>query len=264
MGGKKDNNTFSWCHRCDSWRWDWKIRKQPVCECGARMQVGARRIAWAQGPPPPWRSQPPPQQQHQHQYRSEQGSGRCGVEQHQHGDGQTTWAADISGQDRRAVVAFLGELAAKNGGDESSAGALRQFAASLQPAPVVAPTPKKLLDLATSAHRQAIKSKQDLERRQGHLETRRAELRVQIAKVEAEYSECGEQLAAAEADVKAKVVELEKARDATTEPAKPNKEEAQNAAKEAMDVEAPPPFDPVDFAKTFFANLPPRCAGGCR
>ena len=131
-----------------------------------------------------------------------------------------------------------------------------QFAADLQPAPVVAPTAKKVLDLASSAHRQALKAKQDLERRQGHLDSRRSELRLQMEKVEAEYIKCGEELAAAEAEVKAKLSDLEQARTkhhASTTTDQKQKEEDEAAKEKAMDVE-PPVFDPVAFAKDFVAN----------
>ena len=152
----------------------------------------------------------------------------------------------------------MSELASQAGGAAGSGGPLLQFAAALQPAPVVAPTAKKVLDLASSAHRQALKAKQDLERRQGHLDSRRSELRLQMEKVEADYGKCGEELAAAEAEVKAKLSELEQARTkhhaTTTADPKQGKEDDQEAAKEkAMDVEMPV-FDPVAFAKDFVAN----------
>ena len=144
--------------------------------------------------------------------------------------------------------AFAAELASK-GGD--AAGPLLQFAASLQPPRVEPPTAKKVLDLASSAHRQALKSKQDLERRQGHLDSRRSELRLQMEKVEADYVKCGEELAAAEADVKAKLGELEQAR--TRHHAATDSAATKEVEKEApkMDVDPPPPFDPVAFARQF-------------
>ena len=242
--GKKSGNTFSWCIRCDAWRWDWKIQKDPNCDCcGATMRVGARRVAWAQGPPPPWRPQQQ-QQHHQQQLRPQPAGGGSGA------PGSAVppaVGAGIPDECRQALGAFAAELASKGG---EAAGALLQFAASLQPPRVEPPTAKKLLDLAAAAHRQALKSKQDLERRQGHLDGRRSELRMQMEKVEADYVKCGEELSAAEAEVKAKQEELEQARTKNAATDSAAAKEGERAAPK-MDVDPPPPFDPVAFARQF-------------
>ena len=164
-------------------------------------------------------------------------------------------------QHHPALAAFFGAMAAQAGGDGGQP--LLQAAAALSPAPAVPPTAKQILDKAAAGHRQALKVKQDLERRQGHLDNRRSELQLQMDKVETEFKKCAEELAGAEAEVKAKQQELEQARTAAKE-AEEGKDKEHDKGRDKdneddkgkeMEVESPAAFDPVAFAQQFMADM---------
>ena len=108
-----------------------------------------------------------------------------------------------------ALVAGL----AKTSGDTK----LAAMAAALVPAPVVPPTPKQMHETASAEHRQAIKLKQELKRRQAHFANRRGELQTQLDKVVADLAAAEADLLSATRAVDEKAIALDKAVAATTE-----------------------------------------------
>ena len=183
MGGKKKSqNTFSWCHQCDQWHWDSRLRKDPFCSCGAKVYVGNRRgggYATPTFPTAPWRDQGPAHQ-HPPTYQRQPPS----VMPTAAGAGVGGWAAAAAALDpkTRAEFAALLETVATATKGQAGAANFAAMAAEFVPAPVVQPSAQKVHEQASAEHRQAIANQQKLARQVAHFVHLRGEIQIKMDK----------------------------------------------------------------------------------
>ena len=192
MGGKKKSqNTFSWCHQCDRWHWDSRLRKDPFCPCGAKVGIGSRRgggYASADFSKAPWRDHGPAHQ-HPPTYQRQPST----VTPLAAGAGVGGWVEAAAALDPKSRAEFAALVATFAASAKGQAGAgFAALAAELEPAPVVQPSAQKLHGQATAEHRAAIRHQQEIERRKAHFLHLRGEIHIKMDKN-------GVDLAAAEA-----------------------------------------------------------------